>query len=462
MKFLQSLTLAAVLGGSAAVVAPVGTRAESGSSEAPKLARSEPITLSPSGGHGATVAVDPRNGAVYLAWAQKAPKAPNDVEDREKRKKDVSLSVLVARSDDGGRRFGAPVAASRPGDHVRAYTVSPARVAVGPQGDVYVQYGDEDPDFSLEGSYLGRMYLRMARSLDGGRSFEPPVQIGGEAVEGAVASLGMTNLFSAPDGALYSSWLDSRESIAYVLANKKHPPKNIYASQLRVARSDDRGRSFQKSTLVTEPVCVCCGTKVAQGKDGPVYAGTRGLAWQAVKGSADPVRDIVVAASHDRGATWDAAVKLHDDGFKVSACPDVTAGLAVDSKGRLHAAWYTGSDRRPGVFYAVSSDRGKSFSEPVALLTDDWLPYGDVKLALDAKENVFVAFEDRRGDVDLIRLARIGADGSVLHAEPWPGTGPDLAAIGDAALIVWGGINPASEEQGGAVELATVRLEPGS
>lgn len=457
MTFVKSIALAAIAG-IAAAAAPAGVGAQS----ALKLARSEPVTLSAKGGHGATVAVDPRNGAVYLAWAQKDAQAPNYGEDWNKRRKDVSLSVLVARSDDGGRRFGAPVVASRPGDHVRAYTVSPSRVAVGPQGDVYVQYGDEDPDFTLEGSYLGRMFLRMARSLDGGRSFEPPVQIGGEAVEGAVASLGMTNLFSAPDGALYSSWLDSRQSIAYVLANKKHPPKTIYSSQLRVARSDDRGLTFQKSTLVTEPVCVCCGTKVAQGKDGPVYAGTRGLAWGAVKGSADPVRDIVVAASPDRGATWDGAVKLHEDGFKVSGCPDVTAGLAVDSKGRLHAAWYTGSDRRPGVFYAVSSDHGKSFSEPVALLTDDWLPYGDVKLALDAKDNAFVAFEDRRGDVDLIRLARIGADGAIVHAEPWAGTGPDLAVLGDSALVVWGGLSPEGEEEGGGVELATIRLEPGS
>lgn len=462
MKFLKSIPLAMILLVSAAISGPAGLRAESAPNESAKLARSEPITLSPSGGHGATVAVDPRNGAVYLAWAQKDATAPNSGEGRAKRKSDAALRVLVARSEDGGRRFGAPAVASRPGDHVRAFTVSPARVAVGPQGDVYVQYGDEDPDFTLEGSYLGRMHLRIARSLDGGRSFEAPAPIGGEAVEGAVASLGMTNLFAAPDGALYASWLDSRESIAYVLANKKHPPKNVYASQLRVARSDDRGLTFQKSTLVTEPVCVCCGTKVAQGKDGPVYAGTRGLAWQAVKGSADPVRDIVVAASRDRGATWDGAVKLHDDGFKVSACPDVTAGLAVDSKGRLHAAWYTGSDKRPGVFYAVSSDHGKSFSEPIALLTDDWLPYGDVKLALDAKDNAFVAFEDRRGDEDLIRVARIGADGAITHAEPWPGTGPDLAVIGDSALIVWGGLGPQSEEEGGGVELATIRLEPGS
>jgi hypothetical protein len=155
-------------------------------------------------------------------------------------------------------------------------------------------------------------------------------------------------------------------------------------------------------------------------------------------------------------------VKLHDDRFKVSGCPDVTAGLAVDSKGRLHAAWYTGSDRRPGVFYAVSSDHGQTFSEPVALLTDEWLPYGDVKLALDAKDNAFVAFEDRRGETDLIRLARIGVDGAVVHAEPWAGTGPDLAVIGDSALVVWGGLGPEGDEESASVELATVRLEPGS
>lgn len=34
----------------------------------------------------------------------------------------------------------------------------------------------------------------------------------------------------------------------------------------------------------------------------------------------------------------------------------------------LNAAWYTGTDRHPGISYARSEDEGKSFSKPLALL----------------------------------------------------------------------------------------------
>jgi hypothetical protein len=271
----------------------------------------------------------------------------------------------------------------------------------------------------------------------------------------------MSKLFVAPDGALYVSWLDPRETFAYIREHKKDPPKEAYASQLRVARSADGGKTFAASTLAAEPVCVCCGTKVAQGIDGPLFASTRG-SWREPKGSYDSVRDIVVATSKDQGATWSEAIKVHNDRFKVSGCPDVTPGLAVDSKGRLHAAWYTGTERHPGIFYAVSSDRGKTFSNPIALLTDEWVPYADVKLALDAKDNAWVAFEDRRGDIDLVHLARIGADGTLSRAAPWPGTIPDLAAVGDSVVIAWGRVTSDDADHGRSSGLDIRIARPGN
>ncbi|MGH7418962.1 MAG: sialidase family protein [Candidatus Rokuibacteriota bacterium] len=218
-----------------------------------------------------------------------------------------------------------------------------------------------------------------------------------------------------------------------------------------MARSTDGGRSFAASTLVAKPVCGCCGTKVAQGKDGPLYASTR-AEWPELKGLVDAVRDIIVAASRDHGANWSQAVKVHDDRFKISGCPDVAPGLSVDSKGRLHAAWYTGTERHPGVFYAVSTDGGRSFSTPLALLNDEWVPYADVKLALDASDNAWVAFEDRHGDTDLIHLVRVAPDGALARAQPWPGTIPDVAALGDSVVVAWGGLAPDEEEQGGGIQ----------
>lgn len=429
-----------------------------------QLVLADPVTLAGAGARNPTVAVDPRSGVVYLAWAREVPGAAPMATARQHKRPDPKLEAVVARSDDGGRSFGTPVIVNASHDKVQSSSVSPTHVAVGPKGTVYVLYSREDPEFALEGSpYRGRNLLRLVRSDDGGKSFSPPVEIGGEGDEGVVTSLGMANLFVAPDGSLYASWLDTRETFAHIREHKKDPPKEAYASQLRVARSTNGGRTFSKSTLAAEPVCVCCGTKVAQGTEGPLFASTRG-SWRELKGSYDSVRDIVVAASSDHGRTWSEAIKVHNDRFKISGCPDVTPGLSVDSKGRLHAAWYTGTERHPGVFYAVSSDQGKTFSQPVALLVDEWVPYADVKLALDANDNAWVAFEDRRGDIDLVQLVRIGADGSLARAEPWAGTIPDLAAFGDGAIVASGRVAAADADfgRGGGIEVRMARPGSGS
>jgi hypothetical protein len=430
----------------------------------PALVVSTPKSIEPANARNPTVAVDRSTGTVYLAWAREVPGAAPMPTARQHKRADPKLEVVLARSDDGGKSFGPGIVLNAPQDKVQSASVAPTQVAVGPMGEVYVLYSREDPDFALEGSpHRGRNLLRLVRSDDGGKSFSEPIEIGGEATEGAVTSLGMSNLFVAPDGSLYASWLDPRETFAYIRENKKDPPKEAYASQLRVARSTDGGKSFGRSSLVTEPVCVCCGTKVAQGAEGLLYASTRGSA-RELKGSYDSVRDIIVAASADHGQTWSEAVKVHNDRFKISGCPDVTPGLSVDSKGRLHAAWYTGTERHPGVFYAVSSDQGKTFSTPIALLTDEWVPYADVKLALDASDNAWVAFEDRRGETDLIHLARIGADGTLALAEPWAGTIPDLVAVGQGVVIASGRVAAEDTEKGrgGGLEVRIARPGSGS
>ncbi|MGH8474125.1 MAG: sialidase family protein, partial [Gammaproteobacteria bacterium] len=261
----------------------------------PPLAVSKTLTFTPKGGRNPTVAMDQRSGAVYLAWAQEV----TGPVDKQHKKTDPVLQVLLARSDDGGRSFGPPVVANAPEDRVESSTVSPTQVAVGPKGEVYVLYRNHEPApsgwYTGDGWYSGRTLLRLVRSEDGGKSFSPPIEIGGEAVEGVRSTVGMLNLFAAPDGDLYASWLDYREQMAYLIAHQKEPPDGEEPpTHLRVARSTDGGRSFAKSVLVSKPVCGCCGTKVAQGLSGPLYATTRG-AWQELKGSYDAVRDHFVS-----------------------------------------------------------------------------------------------------------------------------------------------------------------------
>lgn len=451
MKAIHPALLAAALAALAVPAAPF----------AASLVLTPPAQVRATGAKNPTVAIDAKSGAVYLAWAQDKPVQPApDAKDIAMGKKpDPRMDAVLARSDDGGTRFGAARVVSATADNVRSASVSPTRVEVGSKGEVYVAYPHQDRAFfrkELEGRT--RNELRLVRSADGGKSFSAPTAIGTEAGEGVLTSLGMTNLFVAPDGDLYASWLDTRETYAYAFKHGKFPPGSIYASQLRVARSADGGKTFAASTLAADSTCVCCGTHVAQGRTGPLYASTRS-SWRELAGSVDAVRDIFIAASRDDGMSWEKPVKVYDDQFKVSACPDVTPGLEVDAKGWLHAAWYTGSERHSGVFYAVSKDEGKTFSKPVTLMQDEWVPYADVKLALDHEGNAWVAFEDKRGDIDLIHLVRIGSDGTVARAEPWPGTIPDLAARADGAVVVtWGGLPQGDAEHAGDIYTRIARI----
>ena len=233
--------------------------------------------------------------------------------------------------------------------------------------------------------------------------------------------------------------------------------------EVRVARSDDGGRSFAPPVVASAPgdrveSYTVSPTQVAVGPKGEVYV---------LYGHQDPEfkpagRSVLrLVRSEDGGKRFSAPVEIGTESVEgVQTSVGMLNLLAAPngSKGRLHAAWYTGSERQPGVFYARSDDEGKGFSEPIALLSDDWIPYGDVKLALDAKDNAWVAFEDRRGEEDLIQAARIGPDGRATLAQAWPGTGPDVAVDGDTAIVAWGTQRQGDEETGGGIGTRVLSL----
>ena len=405
---------------------------------------SKALTVTRQGALNPTVAVDANSGAVFLSWAEEVEPAPG-ISGGEAGP--ATRRAVVARSEDGGATFGAPVVASAAGHRVTTSTVSPTRVAVGPEGEVYVLYGRDVPGADPDLYESGQTSPWVARSEDRGQSFGAPVEVA--PAESAATTMNVSNLFVARDGDVYVSWLDERERIAHELATKGQPAPSGHnheaapPTQLRMARSSDGGRSFEASVLAQQPVSASVGTQMAQGKDGPLFISTRSEETN-LKASYDAVRDMFVSASTDEGRTWSAAKKVHDDGFKISGSPDNTSGLVVDDNGRLHAAWYTGTEggAGPGVYYAVSDDGGDTFTPPVGLLRDTWVPYSDVKLAVDSDGHAWVAFEDRRGDEENVVVARLDPGGRLEMSKAWPGSAPDIATVGGKALVTWSNLLP--------------------
>lgn len=156
-----------------------------------------------------------------------------------------------------------------------------------------------------------------------------------------------------------------------------------------VARSLDHGRTVMKNFKVDESTCVCCRTAVTSGPEGMVY-----VAWRKIfEGN---VRETVVARSTDHGDTFEMPVIVGHDQWVFPACPHRPASMGVDRQGRLYVVWYTeGTDEIPAVYMAFSDDRGRTFSEKRKLNHAKNTFPDHPQIAVDSRGRIVVVWEEQ-------------------------------------------------------------------
>lgn len=425
-----------VLIGGVAVLAAAGLTAATLARRGPALA--DAATLAAAGASNPTAATDAR-GARYVAWIVTEGGASN---------------VYLARAQ--GDAFGRAVRVNDRAGDAAPHEQAPAQVAVGPEGTVYVVWQNNT---EIPGRRFPSSNLRLARSTDGGRTFEPAVTVNDDAA-GPPSSHTFHNLVVAKDGTVYVSWLDSRVRDAERARRHPHPmpaaaasphaqpgkaagdsvhqmhghggmaeDPTLPGSEVRVAKSTDGGRTFGPGVVVDGGVCPCCRTSLAVGADGSIY-----VAWRKVY--AGDVRDVVVARLAPGAAAFAAPVRVHADAWVFPGCPHAGPSLAVDGQGRVHVAWYTGKDGRQGLWHAVSADGGRTFGQPAALLTGKWVPPSQVALAPDG-DRVWASWDDRRAADGPVTLARIDGDRVDVVARERAGRSPALASAGNGLVLAW-------------------------
>src|SRR5207253_1319116 len=116
-------------------------------------------------------------------------------------------------------------------------------------------------------------------------------------------------------------------------------------------------RSFSKNQRVARDACPCCKTALAVSPDGHVFIGWR----QVLPGE---FRHIAVASSADGGKSFAQPVIVSDDRWMIAACPVSGPALLIGDDNALRVVWYTeGEKGSPGIYWAESSDNGKTFFE---------------------------------------------------------------------------------------------------
>jgi hypothetical protein len=258
-------------------------------------------------------------------------------------------------------------------------------IQLGDDGEVYVTWANSryEPNMFM-GSYR---QLVFTQSLDDGKSFEHSITIGAEELHSGKYFQHMSvDAF----GGIHMAWLDGPAKMNATGYMEKDQSRD---RGVKYTQSLDGGVTFDTTKLIDADACPCCNVQTAADGEGNVY-----VSWRKVFGSGDTqVRDMVVASSTDGGKTFSGPVKIHDDGFQFKGCVHVGAPMAIDSEGTLHVAWYTGATERQGMYYATSTDNGQSFSEPIPILTGDWVPPQRIFIAIDNDDTVWLTWEDATG-----------------------------------------------------------------
>jgi hypothetical protein len=262
--------------------------------------------------------------------------------------------------------------------------------------------------------------LRLSYSKDDGKTWSRPIAPHHDKTK---TQHGFASLFEMPDRSLGVVWLDGRDM-------ELSKAKDGGAMDVYFAAFDSSWKQTAESSINAR-VCECCQTSVATTADGPIVAFR--------DRTADDIRDIHVTRI-DSGK-WTDAVSVHDDKWKIDACP--VNGPAVAARGTDAAvAWFTALDDNGKAYAAFSHDSGRTWGSPIRLDDGSALGHVDIELLDDGSAvATWVEFANERSQ---FRARKVQASGERSKAVVLAGEGearvsgyPRMAKRGTDLVFAW-------------------------
>ena len=264
--------------------------------------------------------------------------------------------------------------------------------------------------------------VRVSFSRDRGRTWSPSVT---PHHDGTQTEHGFASLFPMAGQGLGLVWLDGRQ-----MKEGAHDGMSAGNMSLRGAMFAPDGTQASE-VLIDDRVCECCPSAAAITADGPIVAYRNR--------TTDEIRDIYV--SRLVGGAWSAPRAVHNDNWRIAACP--VNGPALSARGRdVAIAWFTAVGDQGHVYAAFSSNSGEAFGPPIRI--DDAGAVGrvDVELLADGSAAVtWIEFADQRSS---FRIRRTERDGSRSASVPVSAIAsgrssgyPRMARRGNELVFAW-------------------------
>jgi hypothetical protein len=279
--------------------------------------------------------------------------------------------IWFARSSDRGGTWSPAVRVTPDTGEVRPHGEASPRLVAGPGGRVAIVWPRDVP---VAGRRWPASVIRLARSLDGGRTWLAPVTINDDTT-GAPTGHNFHGAAWAGDSGLVAAWLGERGGVPLAHQHEAAATANDSTSEpdatIFLASSPDFGRTWTRNRAVWGGACPCCRVTLARAVGGGVVAAWRGH----FPGN---VRDVVTATIAPRS---EPPTRVHDDGWVYPGCPHNGPGLSLGADGVRHVVWYTAANGTAGFYYragymngAGGAGAGQGSSEPVPLVQSRKLP----------------------------------------------------------------------------------------
>jgi len=317
--------------------------------------------------------------------------------------------VLVARSTDLGRTFTPSVAVNAQPMRLDSGPDARPKIVVTREGRIVVAFGT-----FKDSAFNGQVFMSYSR--DGGATFAPPQPLTADQESQRFETVALD-----VDGSVFFAWLDKRNRAPAKLRGESYA-----GAALAFAWSKDGGASAWETRIAYDNTCECCRLGVAfTGPGRPVV-----LFRKIFEGG---IRDHAVVTFSDP-TTPGPIRRVSVDDWRIDACPHHGPSLAIAADGTYHAAWYTNSRTRRGLFYARSADEGASFSAPMAIGAADRRASNPALLAMNG--GVWLAWKEFDGEETAVKVM-VSRDNGVTFTAPV--TAARTAQASDHPLLISNG-----------------------
>jgi hypothetical protein len=270
----------------------------------------------------------------------------------------------------------------------------------------WLETNGPDPDAST---------VRLSWSKDQGHTWSRPVS---PHHDGTKTEHGFVSTFQAPGAGLGLVWIDGRAT---------NPEEETGDMSLRSSVYDVDGKQLRE-TVVAPRVCECCSTAAAETSEGIIVVFRNR--------SASEIRDTYV--SRFAAGVWSKPTVVHDDGWRINACP--INGPTIAARGRdVAVAWFMAKDDQGRAFMAFSHDAGRTFSAPVRVDDASSLGRLGVQMLPDGSAAItYIEFADKHSQFRVRRISPNGMRSApVTIAETSGVRYPRVARDRDELLFSW-------------------------